>query len=141
MMTRPLFGVALFAVAHFTNSVVADSYFFPNTDGLDPQAKHVSPGCEAAMKAPLNCDPYLKIFTKKNCYEPLNNTALQQSVCKPECGTALAAYHTSVAKACASDPQPFPGLSATYYGDNAYAIYNLTCLTDTRTGDYCTGTS
>ncbi|KAF8537777.1 hypothetical protein BDD12DRAFT_780083 [Trichophaea hybrida] len=139
-MARPLFGAALLAVAHFANSVAADSYFFPNTNGLGPQAKQVSPGCQAAIKAPLDCDPYLKTLVKKNCYEPLNNNALEQSVCKPDCGTQLAAYHADVAKACASDSSPFPGLPATYYGDSAYAIYNLTCLTDTRTGDYCTET-
>ena len=34
--------------------------------------------------------------------------------------------------------QPFDGLPATYFGDVAYATYNLTCLKDTTSGDYCT---
>lgn len=63
---------------------------------------------------------------------------MQDALCDPRCGVSLANYHSDVSSACASDVQPFDGLPATYFGDVAAATYNLTCLTDSSTGEYCT---
>ncbi|TFK69174.1 hypothetical protein BDN72DRAFT_840792 [Pluteus cervinus] len=40
--------------------------------------------------------------------------------------------------ACASDPQPFTGIPATYFGDVVHSAYDLFCMKDNSTGQYCT---
>ena len=55
------------------------------------------------------------------------------------CGTALSKYHGSVTASCAKDPQPWVGVPANYYGDLIWAQYNLTCVKDPKTKQWCNG--
>ncbi|EEB90340.1 hypothetical protein MPER_11465 [Moniliophthora perniciosa FA553] len=71
-------------------------------------------------------------------YGSLGNRTIQDNLCNPSCGQALESYRSSVASACASSPQPFDGLPATYFGDAAEAAWKTFCLQDSFTGQYCT---
>jgi hypothetical protein len=120
--------------------VAADSYFFTNNT-LGPNANQVSTGCSQALLASINCAQDFIDMAQSDYYGPMNNLTLQNSICTSECGTALDAYRSSVAAACASDPQPFPGLPANYFGDVIHSTYSLFCMKDNSTGQYCTGSS
>ena len=40
---------------------------------------------------------------------------------------------------CAKDPLPWVGVPANYYGDLIWAQYNLTCVKDPKTNQWCNG--
>ncbi|KAH8731852.1 hypothetical protein GQ44DRAFT_735576 [Phaeosphaeriaceae sp. PMI808] len=119
---------------------VAESYFFNFTGGLGPDVAPISTACNDALVAAIDCDLFLTFAMSDSYYGPLNNQTLQDGLCRASCGTALTAYTSKVTTACKSDPQPFPGLPATYWGEQAKAVYDLFCLKDAATGKYCTGT-
>ena len=72
-------------------------------------------------------------------YGTVGNDTDQDSFCNPNCGTSLSSYRSSVAAACANDPQPFDGIPATYWADSASSAWNSLCLKNPSTGQYCTG--
>lgn len=116
--------------------VAAQFQLFPN--GTHSTA-NLSQGCTTALNVVINCDPYIQYLVSNDYYGSLGNATLQSSVCAAGCGASLALYHTNVALACASDPQPWPGIPAFWTGDVIWATYNRTCLKDPATGAYCVG--
>jgi hypothetical protein len=128
-----------FSLALLFSFATADSYFFNFTGGLGPDVAPISTACNDALVAAIDCDLFLTFAMSDSYYGPLNNQTLQNGLCKASCGTALTAYTSKVATACKNDPQPFPGLPATYWGEQAKAVYDLFCLKDASTGKYCTG--
>ncbi|KAA8896313.1 hypothetical protein FN846DRAFT_965309 [Sphaerosporella brunnea] len=135
------FFCAIFVGVELFRSAAADSFFFPNrTDlsDLGPDVANVSSGCVDAMLGAVNCDSTLITFMRTDYYAPIGNSTLQEVLCAPACGTSLSSYIANVSTACANDPQPYPGLPATHFGEWAYSTYNLTCLEDQNTGQYCT---
>lgn len=120
----------------FVCYVEAQFNLFP--DGTHSTAT-LSQGCNTALNATITCDSYLQQLVSNDYYGSLNNATLQGSVCSAACGTSLSLYHRSVTTACASDPQPWPGVPAVWAGDAIWAMYNRTCLKDPATGRYCIG--
>ncbi|KAI9775110.1 MAG: hypothetical protein M1839_001421 [Geoglossum umbratile] len=122
-------------VGFLVSYAAADLLLYPNNT-LVPGAV-ISTGCLKAMNVNIACDEFVAELAQTNFYGSLNNNSIQNSVCNPACGTALSKYHSSVVAACASDPAPWVGVPANYYGDLVWATYNLTCFKDPGTGQYC----
>lgn len=118
--------------------VVAQFQLFPN--GTQSTA-NLSQGCITALNDTINCDPYIQYLVSNDYYGSLGNATLQNSVCAAGCGESLASYHANIALACTNDPQPWPGIPASWTGDVIWATYNRTCLKDPATGAYCVGMS
>ena len=118
---------------------LADVQLYPNTTLITSNV--VSSACLKAMNATIACDPYLVSLASTNYYGSLNDDNLQSSVCDTACGTALSTYHNSVVSSCANDPKPWNGVPANYYGDLVWAQYNLTCIKDPETHQWCSGWS
>jgi len=100
---------------------------------------NLSQGCISALNATIACNPYIQQMVATDYYGSLGSPTLQDSICAAGCGTSLASYHAQVAAACASTPQPWPGIPAVWAGDVIWATYNRTCLKDPATGRYCVG--
>lgn len=118
---------------------VSDLVLYPNDTLSTSTAVTLSQGCITAMEASLSCDPYLQSLANQDYYGSMDNSSLQISLCDPACGSTLSSYHSSVISSCISDPQPWPGIPATWYGDTLWATYNQTCLKDSKSGLYCNG--
>lgn len=85
----------------------------------------ISPGCLAAMEAPVACDPSLRArVVWSNGKDRKDKLSL---ICTDACEQSLAHYHDSVLWACRYDPDPWPGVSATAFGDSIWINYNYTC--------------
>jgi hypothetical protein len=98
----------------------------------------LSTACISAMESLVECNEWFQSNAMVDVQGTFNSTVLA-TLCTASCKTSLTSYHTNVVTSCAGQPQPFPGLPATYYGDITSASFNLTCLTDTVTGEYCSG--
>ena len=118
---------------------LSDLLLFPNDTLVTSTAVNLSQGCVTAMEASLSCDPYLQSLANQDYYGSMDNSSLQSSLCDPACGSTLSSYHSSVISSCISDPQPWPGVPASWYGDVIWAAYNQTCLKDSNSGLYCNG--
>ncbi|EAW07585.1 LysM peptidoglycan-binding domain-containing protein [Aspergillus clavatus NRRL 1] len=105
--------------------------------GLNSTAT-LSAGCSTALKATLQCDPYLYTLATNDHFGSLGNKTFQDQLCQGACGTSLTTYHNTVVEKCASDPQPWDGVPAVWAGDILWATYNRTCLKDPKTNVYCT---
>lgn len=115
-------------------------YFFNNTDFTN-QVASISSACSTAMQASIACDPYLRDVMTSDYYGPVGTAKDQDSFCSPSCGSGLSTYRSAVLRACSKDPDPLPGLPATYWVDSATAAWTQLCLKDSSTGDYCVGQS
>lgn len=98
----------------------------------------ISTTCINAMESQVDCNEWFQSNAMIDVQGTLNSTVLA-TLCTTACGASLASYGRNVITSCAGEPQPFPGLPATYYGDITSASFNITCLTDTATGEYCSG--
>lgn len=99
---------------------------------------NISNACSDALRAPISCDGYLKYVMTGDFYGPIGNGSNHDSFCNPTCGTSLSSYHTSVATACAKDPQPFQGLAATYWADSAKSTWTSLCIKNPSTSEHYT---
>jgi hypothetical protein len=113
-------------------------FFFNNTD-FTSQAANISSGCSTALQADLSCDPYLTYVMTSNFYGVVGNSTLHDQFCAATCSRDLAAYKHNVTASCIHDPQPFPGLPATYWADWAISAFDHVCMKDASTGKYCVG--
>lgn len=113
------------------------SYFFSN--GTFYPSTTISTACSSAILGEVNCLDDLLTYTYADTFYPLNNVTYQQQFCNASCGSSLATYVENVASACVGQPEPFDGLPATYYGNWAWSTWNLTCLQDIKSGNYCIG--
>ncbi|KAK6008144.1 hypothetical protein QM012_000047 [Aureobasidium pullulans] len=95
----------------------------------------LSEQCVTAMQSTLPCDPSLRLLASTEAFSLLPVSVLD-TLCSADCGKSLASYHASVARACASDPEPWQGTPAVHYGDQIWAQYNLTCFKDSQ-NNYC----
>lgn len=125
--------------AFFLRLVLSDLLLYPNDTLTTSTTVTLSQLCVAAMEASLSCDPYLQLLANQDYYGSMEDSSLQTSICNPACGSALSSYHASVTSACRSDPQPWQGLPAEWYGDMLWAAYNQTCLMDRTSDFYCNG--
>lgn len=125
--------------AFFLPLVLSDLLLYPNDTLTTSTTVTLSQLCVAAMEASLSCDPYLQLLANQDYYGSMEDSSLQTSLCNPACGSALSSYHASVTSACRSDPQPWQGLPAEWYGDMLWAAYNQTCLKDKTSDFYCNG--
>lgn len=115
------------------------SYFFGN--GTFYPSTTISTACSSAILGEVSCLDDLLTYTYADAFYPLGNTTYQQQLCNAGCGSSLAEYVENVTSACAGQPEPFDGLPATYYGNWAWSTWNLTCLQDAKSGNYCIGIS
>ena len=100
----------------------------------------LSDGCTSALESSISCDQWLQDNANEDGYSPLNDTALDM-LCAPACEPSIISYRSKVISACQNDPQPFDGLPAEYFIDVIWASYNLTCLKDPVSGNYCNSTA
>lgn len=96
----------------------------------------LSANCVGALESSVACDQYLQDNAYNDAYGPLDTT-LQDSFCTTDCKSTLVSYRSKVISACAHDPEPYPGTPAQYFVDVVWAQYNLTCLKDPSSGQYC----
>lgn len=101
----------------------------------------VSAACTTALLGAVSCDDYLKKIANSDWYGAFSNVTYQKILCDPKCGQSLASYRAAVVKACAGSPPPQKGRPAVYWVDSITSAYNLTCLTDTKTGGFCSSKS
>lgn len=105
---------------------------------LDPSPVNLDETCIAAINATINCDPNIVPYASSDYYGSLANSTLQDTLCEGTCGSSLAAYRQNVLSVCGAGTEMQTGYPVTYTGDLVWSYYNLTCLTDTATGEYCT---
>ena len=134
---QPADMMLLLGLSLLIRTAVADLQLYPNNT-LTP-SNTLSPSCLSAMNATIACDPYLVSLAATDYFGSLNDDDLQTSVCAPTCGSSLSKYHSSVKEACSKDPVPWDGVSAIYYGDFIWAQYNLTCIRDPASKQWCNG--
>ena len=125
------------ALGTLITCTLADFSLFPN-DTISSSV-NLSTQCTNALTSSVACDPYLLQLSQSDYYGSLGDDSLQSSLCITSCGTSLVSYHTSVISSCANDAQPWLGIPAQTYGDLLWSTYNLTCLKDTGTGEWCNG--
>lgn len=118
------------------SSALADSYFFPN--GTFNPDNNVTASCATALQEPISCLTDVYTVATTDTFYPYSNVTYQSQFCNKTCGAGLKKYVADVGTACAHD-QPFTGLPATYYGTFTYASWNLTCLQDPTSKQYCVG--
>jgi hypothetical protein len=115
------------------------SYFFGN--GTFHPSTTISTACSSAILGEVNCPDDLLTYTYADAFYSVNNATYQQQFCNASCGSSLATYVKNVTSACAGQPEPFHGLPSTYYGNWAWSSWNLTCLQDAKSGNFCIGIS
>lgn len=92
--------------------------------------------CVDAIEADVSCDPYLQLQADADVYGEDNTT--QAYVCTTACGSTLSSYIANVESSCAGEPLPWDGMPHAYFGKVLQATYNMTCLQNPSTGQYCT---
>ncbi|TFK33710.1 hypothetical protein BDQ12DRAFT_670041 [Crucibulum laeve] len=117
----------------FIHQVQAQFKLFPNSTH---STANLSQGCITVLNATINCDSYIQQLVLNDYYGSLSNVTLQDSVCSAACSMSLGSYHNGAVTACASNPQPWPGVPAVWAGNAIWALYNRTCLKDPTTEAY-----
>ncbi|KAI1497268.1 hypothetical protein F5X99DRAFT_423685 [Biscogniauxia marginata] len=84
----------------------------------------------------VDCDPYLQIQAQADEYS--SDNVMQQYVYTEACSSSLRSYISSVGSNCGDQPLPWEGMTHSYFGKVLQTTYNMTCLKDPVTGDYCT---
>ena len=93
-----------------------------------------------ALQSTVQCNSSLVSIAVSDYFYQLDDSDFTSS-CSSTCSSSIAKYHNSVASSYAGQPQPWSGYPATYFGDVYWSSYNLTCLTDSKTGKSCMCTS
>ena len=106
---------------------------------LDPSPVNLNASCIDAINATIACDPGIVPLASQDFYGSFNNATLQDSICADSCGAGIVSYRKNVLSVCGANTEMQVGYPVTYTGDLIWAYYNLTCLTDSSTGEYCTG--
>lgn len=92
--------------------------------------------CVDAIEGDVSCDPYLQLQADADVYGEDNTT--QAYVCTTDCGSTLSSYISNVESSCSGEALPWEGMPHAYFGKVLQATYNMTCLQDASTGQYCT---
>jgi hypothetical protein len=95
----------------------------------------LSQECITAMEETITCDPFLRSQVMTDEFTYLT-PSVRDVICTTSCGQSLSSYHDTVESACSSSPQPWDNTPATFYGDQLWAQYNISCFKNTA-GDYC----
>ncbi|KAJ5295310.1 LysM domain protein, partial [Penicillium antarcticum] len=95
----------------------------------------LSQDCITAMEDTVTCDPYLRTQVMNDDFTYLDSS-VRDIMCTTACGQSLTTYHAAVESACASSPQPWDNTPATFYGDQIWAQYNISCFRNAA-GGYC----
>lgn len=127
-------------LSSFYGLAAAANIFWPEGVIFSPDHA-ISPGCASALRAPVQCSSDVLQAATGDVFYPIKDDRYQQKFCNPVCGQQLQRYIADVEEACANDPKPFDGLPATYYGSFALSHWNLTCLRDPESGQYCASIS
>jgi len=131
-------SILLTAVAVLSDHALATITPYPNNTLTSTTAVNLSDACILAMEADIDCNPYLATIANVDVYGAIES-GNQTEICDASCGESLSSYRASVITACSDDIQAWQGYNHEYYSDYLWASYNLTCLTDSTTGAFCTG--
>ncbi|KAH9206729.1 hypothetical protein DL95DRAFT_347253 [Leptodontidium sp. 2 PMI_412] len=135
MSTRvPVFGFVLSSLLHF--GVFAQFQVFENGTVANSTNVALSTACVNALQSTVQCNSSLVSIAVSDYFYQLDDSDFT-SLCSSTCSSSLAKYHNSGVSSCAGQPQPWSGYPATYFGDVYWSSYNLTCLTDSKTGKSC----
>ncbi|KAI1114042.1 carbohydrate-binding module family 50 protein [Nemania sp. NC0429] len=96
----------------------------------------LAPSCVNAIESQVNCDEYLQLQADADIYGPDNTT--QSTVCTTACSSSLTSYISNVESNCGNQPLPWDDMPHAYFGKVLQATYNMSCLRDATTGQYCT---
>lgn len=129
----------LIAIAIFTHSRMSLATINIYPVDLIPSPLSLTTTCINAINASINCDPAILPFAFLDYYGPLNNETLQSSICESTCGKSLVSYRENVLSTCSFQKEIQQGYPTTYMGDLVWNYFNLTCLQDQETGQWCTG--
>lgn len=133
IMALPLILGSLVGSAMATFAVVEPSTVANSSAHLGVT---LAAACVDAIEADVSCDPYLQLQAAADVYATDNTT--QAYVCTADCRSTLRSYISNVASSCSGEPLPWEGMPHAYFGKVLEATYNMTCLQDTSTGQYCT---
>ncbi|KAK7958033.1 hypothetical protein PG988_012881 [Apiospora saccharicola] len=96
----------------------------------------LAPSCVSAIESEVKCDAYLQAQANTDLYGADNVT--QATVCTEACSSSLGSYISNVDSSCAGQPLPWDDMPHAYFGKVLQATYNMSCLQDPATGQYCT---
>lgn len=96
----------------------------------------LAPSCVSAIESEVKCDAYLRLQANTDLYGA--DTVSQATVCTAACSSSLSSYISSVESNCAGQPLPWDDMPHAYFGKVLQATYNMSCLQDPATGQYCT---
>lgn len=129
---------SIWVLSLMLSSALADFQVLPTGLLANESSVSLSDGCTAALESSISCNQWLQDNASDDSYSFLNDTALD-TLCAPSCEPSIRSYRSKVVSACQKDPEPFDGLPAVYFIDVIWASYNLTCLKNPESGDYCNG--
>lgn len=96
----------------------------------------LAPSCVKAIESQVDCDEYLQLQASADVYGADNTT--QAVVCTTGCSSSLTSYISNVESNCVEQPLPWEDMPHAYFGKVVQSTYNMSCLQDTTTGEYCT---
>lgn len=96
----------------------------------------LAPSCVNSIEAEVNCDEYLQLQADADVYGADNVT--QATVCTAACSSSLSSYLSEVESNCKGQPLPWDNMPHGYFGKVLQSTYNMSCLQDPATGQYCT---
>ena len=127
---------SLLVYLHITVTIASINLY---PDDLSPSPVNLATSCISAINATISCDSAILPLAFQDYYGPVGNLTLQSSICDSTCGTSLASYREVVVSTCGAQKEVEQGYPVTYVGDLVGNYYNLTCLRDSTSGEWCTG--
>lgn len=91
--------------------------------------------CKRALTQKIMCAPILKKFQEPGVGIFIKNSTVADQFCDPVCAASLKSWFDNVSSNCAD--QTLGASDPTRFGGYMYANYNLTCMQDPSTGEYC----
>ncbi|PYH80406.1 pectin lyase-like protein [Aspergillus uvarum CBS 121591] len=92
--------------------------------------------CKTALSQKIFCHPWLQAsYQNPGIGQYIENSTMADDVCDHGCSTSLQSWMDNVSSNCAD--QTIDDTDPTAAGGYLYAGYNLTCLRDLSTGEYC----
>lgn len=128
--------IVTFVITLHTSMTDAQLNLYP-TD-LVPSPTNLTAGCISAINATINCNASMVPLALSDHYGAFGSKTAQDNICASTCATSLSGWRTNVVSKCGAGSMLSAGYPVTYMGDLVGAYYNLTCLRDASTGQYCT---
>ncbi|KAK3896852.1 pectin lyase fold/virulence factor, partial [Staphylotrichum tortipilum] len=92
--------------------------------------------CTSALTQPIHCHAHTKTFVAlKDLPVSLGDPSLTDAICDPSCGDSLKTWSDRVTLAC--EGHTISDMPPALRGSRVWAGYNVTCLRDPSSGEYC----